>query len=173
MFGGKKKTEEVKTTKAKNFKKEGGMSINEFILDSVNVPQEMRDIAKDIVKETFKNAGIKSKHLKDPVFKQQAGELIRKQIMHKAGQEDEEESKGSSVPPPPPGPVPPPPVPIASSDERISNIQVVKPSTGNSSGVPPPPPPPPAPGIGKAPPPPPPKFELKKVEVKSVELKHK
>ena len=141
------------------------MSINEFVLDSVNVPTEIRDVASDVVKQAFKKAGFKKKHLNDPKLKEMAKELIMEDMKkYTMSEEEAKEEIKSTVPSPPPAPssgtkVPPPPPPAKlnqTENTKITNIKPVMPTAPKTdlskTSVPPPPP-----MIkGKAPPPPPP-----------------
>ena len=141
------------------------MSINEFVLDSVNVPTEIRDVASDVVKQAFKKAGFKKKHLNDPKLKEMAKELIMEDMKKYTMSEEETKEETKSTVPSPPSPpssgtkVPPPPPPAKlnqTENTKITNIKPVMPTAPKTdlskTSVPPPPP-----MIkGKAPPPPPP-----------------
>ena len=145
------------------------MSINEFVLDSVNVPTEIRDVASDVVKQAFKKAGFKKKHLNDPKLKEMAKELIMEDMKKYTMSEEETKSTVPSPPSPPSPspppssgtkvPLPPPPPPAKLNQTEKANVTKIEPviptapkTDLSKTSVPPPPP-----MIkGKAPPPPPP-----------------
>ena len=148
------------------------MSINEFVLDSVNVPTEIRDVASDVVKQAFKKAGFKKKHLNDPKLKEMAKELIMEDMKKYTMSEEETKEETKSTVPSPPSPpspspppssgtkvpLPPPPPPAKLNQTEKANVTKIEPviptapkTDLSKTSVPPPP------MIkGKAPPPPPP-----------------
>lgn len=158
-----------KTKNVKGFKKDGGINVNQFIVETNNVADDMKAAYTKHLQEVFVNAGMKNKYLKDPKFKKEVEELI---ISHQKEEEirrtnwkeedDEEEKKRSySV-------VLKPNIKddILKADTQIESIEE-KPEEEEDnniksvtkvigSGTAPPPPPPPPGGMGKMLPPPPP-----------------
>ena len=115
------------------------MSINEFVLDSVNVPTEIRDVASDVVKQAFKKAGFKKKHLNDPKLKEMAKELIMEDMKKYTMSEEETKEETKSTVPSPPSP--PSPSPPPSSDTKVAPPQPPPSSSDTKVLLPPPPPP--------------------------------
>eukprot|EP00344_Euplotes_crassus_P011939 CAMPEP_0196995714 /NCGR_PEP_ID=MMETSP1380-20130617/1785_1 /TAXON_ID=5936 /ORGANISM="Euplotes crassus, Strain CT5" /LENGTH=344 /DNA_ID=CAMNT_0042411475 /DNA_START=262 /DNA_END=1296 /DNA_ORIENTATION=- len=182
IFKGKKKVEQPKVT---GFKKEQGISMNQFLIETTNVSPEIKDSYVKVMQQKLENAGIKKKHLKDPKFrkeveniiKEHEAELTTNQAMGGGFNDPNEEIKNPDdivkpksqsvptnlAPPPPPAPgptaggVPPPPGGIPGPPIPIS-----------SSGAPPPPP---APSGGMKAPPPPPVVNMTRTKDEEIVLK--
>lgn len=188
-----KKKEKATPSKATNFKKEGRINVNQFIVETTNVSPEIREAYVKMIQDTFEQIGMDEETLNDPKLRKKVGKILKKAAQNeneirqtmainlatneKVTEEDKIESKGAGKVPPPP---PPPPIgfkptkPTKSESEKKGSegesitIKDVKPasSCSSSKGLPPPPPPPPPMGgtMGGKVPPPPPKVEIKKID---------
>mmetsp|Transcript_4397 Transcript_4397/g.3678 ORF Transcript_4397/g.3678 Transcript_4397/m.3678 type:complete len:318 (+) Transcript_4397:257-1210(+) len=180
IFKGKEKSTE---NKVKGFKKEQGISVNQFLVETTNVPEEIKDEFLKTVKGGMDKVGIKSKYLKDASFRREVEEIIQthaKEEIYNSIQSDstasdyEEKKRNNTVRYPKEviNSIPEVPEELKESGKAGEVIPVEEVKAEKSGGVPAPPPAPAPPGSGAGPgglpPPPPPKVEINKVEVKKI-----
>lgn len=167
-------------TKVKGFKKEQGISVNQFIVETTNldgnIPSKMKEAYLSHVQVNFDKVGIKKKYLKNPEFKKEVEKILHdhaeEELKNTQDTDDYEESKRSKSFIDRKDKI----TEESDEDDEDGKAGELKPADSNikdSKGtVPPPPPPPPAPkggmGGGPMPPPPPPKVEFKKVEIRQL-----
>jgi hypothetical protein len=66
--------------KVKGFKKEQGISVNQFLVETTNldanIPSEMKEAYLSHVQVNFDKVGIKKKYLKNPEFKKEVEKIL-------------------------------------------------------------------------------------------------